>query len=157
MAWGKPCFPNTAHGYNTGRSQSMILWANNDVTGEEEANDLCRFPLNPLLSQRSITQTQDKGLSKLGPFSHMRCFGPCAFCTEFPTSTSVLCESSYSSHKAPLKHHLLPAVRTSRDNSKSYSTKPWTAKDQLQRSWAYLTPEEVGVLTAKKKMGKGIK
>lgn len=43
-----------------------------------------------------------------------------AFCTEFPTSASVLRGSSYPPHKTPLKHHLRPVVCASREDGVQY-------------------------------------
>lgn len=78
------------------------------------------FSSYPLLSQSPLLRLRTKkGLSKLGPLSHtsqdmLSCSEPCPFCGKLPSSISVLHGSSYSSHKAPLKHHLLPEVGLSR-------------------------------------------
>lgn len=38
----------------------MILQANNAVTGEEGANDLCRFPLTPYFHKASLLRPRTK-------------------------------------------------------------------------------------------------
>lgn len=77
------------------------------------------FLLPLTFTKPHYSDLEQKGLSKLGPLSHtsqdmMNCSEPCAFCGKFSSSISVLHGNSYSSHKAPLKHHLLPEVGLSR-------------------------------------------